>query len=219
MKIVIPRLRQTSRGTRANKLSPAAPMLTRWRRDASMTPIEALRSLVNWMDVENSYRWKPRWNEKLQKNNTFCDCYAEDFLDQLSKGTIPIAGSIWWTDDSLKKIQAGEGVRVIWPDTVKSLGARGLNLWLRDWGTYFGWESFEDEASFYKALNERDSVVGVISDEGHITVALPDSVAPEIKKSGSVPLQTQAGSTNKKLFRSNSWYKASPNKGFYLINF
>ena len=65
MKIQIPRLRNRSTGTRANKLGMGVPMLTRWRRNPDLTPSQALRSLVDWMDVENSKRWAPAWNEKL----------------------------------------------------------------------------------------------------------------------------------------------------------
>ena len=73
-----PYLNQSIRGTRANRLSMAVPMLARWTRKPEHTHEQALASLVTWMDVENAKRWRP------ENGATFCDEYSEDFQDRLS---------------------------------------------------------------------------------------------------------------------------------------
>jgi hypothetical protein len=196
-----PYLKQSQRGTRANKLSMAAPMLARWRYNVSKTYIENLADLVDWMDVENSKRWYP------ENGNTYCDEYSEDFLDQLfGPYKLPYAASVWWTPQSLELIRLGDCPKILWPTTVKSNGARGLHDWLHDWSGTYGWQVFESEEDFYTWLNTEGPRVGVISTPTHVSVALPDKVNPAIKPKDFVPLQTQAGGTNKKYFRSNSWY-------------
>jgi hypothetical protein len=203
-----PYLRQSSKGTRANKLSMAAPMAARWTYRHSLSYIENLNSLVIWMDVENSRRWKPERNLSTGKNMTYCDEAAEDFLDQLfGPYKVPFAASVWWTDKSLESIEAGSIPAISWPTTVKSNGAKGLNDWLHDWSETYGWQVFENEEDFYNWLNSPGNHIGVISTDGHVTIALPDKVNPLVKTSGTIPLQTQAGAQNRQFFRSNSWYK------------
>lgn len=204
-----PYLNQSSRGTRANRLSMAAPMAARWVRKASMTHEEALADLVRWMDVENSYRWMAYTDDKGNRF-TLCDEYSEDFLDQFyGPYRVSYAASVWWTDKSLESIKAGSTPKIEWPTTVKSNGAKGLHEWLHEWSTTYGWITFEKEEDFYKWLNTTPNALGVISTPGHVAIALPDLVNPEIKKNGTIPLQSQAGAQNFSYRRTNSWYKSN----------
>lgn len=204
-----PRLKQSSRGTRANKLSMGVPMAARWKAGVNKTYIENLADLVIWMDVEKSKRWASYTDPKTGKHHTFCDEYADDFLDQLFyPNKVDFAASVWWTPASIEKMKTtGTTPEVRWPDTVISNGARGLNTWLKDWGNAYGWILFEDEESFYAWLNSGAKVVGVISTPRHVSIALPDAVKPQMMPQGTIPLQSQAGASNKMLFRSSSWYK------------
>jgi hypothetical protein len=204
-----PRLNQSRRGTRTNKLAMGAPMLARWKRNPGKTYIENLIDLVNWMSVETANRWASYIEPKSGKHVTFCDEYADDFLDQLfHPHQVCFAASIWWTPASIEKMETtGAVLKIRWPDTVISNGARGLNTWLKDWSPSYGWILFDDEESFYTWLNSGANVVGVISTPKHVSIALPDAVKPQMMPQGTIPLQTQAGASNKMLFRTSSWYK------------
>lgn len=201
-----PYLKQSQKGTRANRLAYGVPMLARWKYDSMKSYIENLVSLIDWMDIERSKRWLP-YTDENGKLRTFCDEASEDFLDQLfGPYKLPYAASVWWTPQSLELIRLGDCPKILWPTTVKSNGARGLHDWLHDWSETYGWQVFESEEDFYTWLNTEGPRVGVISTPTHVSVALPDKVNPTIKPKDFVPLQTQAGGTNKKYFRSNSWY-------------
>jgi hypothetical protein len=184
-------------------------MSERWNRDPNHTHEQALASLVTWMEVQTSQRWKP------EDGATWCDHYAMDFLDQLfGPRVVPFAASVWWTDKSLESIKAGSTPQILWPTTVKSNGAKGLNLWLKDWSTSYGWKIFKTEAEFYEWLNSPGDHIGAISTDGHVTIALPDLVNSGVETQGTIPLQTQAGSTNRQFFRSNSWYRNNKTRIF-----
>ena len=196
-----PYLKQSSKGTRANKLSFAAPMMVRWNRPVGSTHEQALASLVTWMDVENAKRWRP------EDGKTYCDEAAEDFLDQFyGSYKVAFAASVWWTDKSLESIKAGSTPKIEWPTTVKSNGARGLHDWLHKWSTAYGWITFEKEEDFYNWLNTTPNALGVISTPGHVAIALPDSVNPQIRKNGTTCLTWQAGAKNYNYRRNSSWY-------------
>lgn len=184
-------------------------MSERWIKDLNHTYEQSLADLTRWMEVQTSQRWRP------EDGATWCDHYAMDFLDQLfGPRVVPFAASVWWTDKSLESIKTGLVPQILWPTTVKSNGAKGLNLWLKDWGITYGWQVFKTEKELYDWLNSPGQHIGVISTDGHVTIALPDSVNPREASQGTIPLQTQAGSHNKMFFRSNSWYRSNKTRVF-----
>lgn len=166
--------------------------------------IKNMAALVDWLDVEGSARWAPSGSK------TYCNVYASDAAYLLG-GYLP---RVWWRPDYV-----ATGGPVIYSDTVFEMGANGFPGWLGGYGRGFGWVvteySGKPEAGFARTLSELGTF-GVISarrvggkGSGHITLALPDAVeelsARPASGSGHV-LQSQAGTTNKSLFRDDRWY-------------
>lgn len=197
----------------AEQPSPAAELAG---RDFSGR-VSTIRRVVDWLDVERAQRWMPR------DSKTYCNVYAADATRTLG-AYLP---RVWWDSKALARIAAGETVPVVYPyqdrpGTIREMGANLLRTWLVEFGPSFGWQvvAGDDETpagrlARAKILREelnRTGSFGLISARnrdrnrsGHIVLALPDLVAPELASSTSSPLQSQAGTRNRRLFVSD-WY-------------
>lgn len=167
-----------------------------------------LRSLVDWLDVENSLRWQPR-KRPDGKTATYCDHYAADLIEQAC-GEQLISAWVWWTDESVRRLRAGEVVPVVYGKTVVEHGALGLYRWMRAWGETFGWRLCldGDDLSLRTEVSSRYTI-GLILTPSHVSVVVPDSleVSPGTLTRTTPPLQSQAGLRNVKLWRQDDWFK------------
>jgi hypothetical protein len=193
---------RTRRGARNNREDYLQPMSERW-------PGGDLRSLVDWLQVESSLRWQPR-KRADGTIATYCDHYAADLIEQAC-GQQLISAWIWWADDAIRRLRAGEIVPVVYGQTVVEHGALGLYRWMQLWGDQYGWSRSGDDSSLRTEVSSRYTI-GLILTPSHVSVVVPDSleVSPGTltpTSPPSPPLQSQAGSRNVRLWRQSDWYK------------
>lgn len=187
-------------GARDNRRDYLEPMADRW-------PGGDLLQLVDWLAVDRSPRWQRRLKPKEKPTDpdkwfTYCDHYAADLIEQAC-GRQLISAWVWWTESALRRLRRGETVPVVYGETVREHGARGLHEWMGDFGQDYGWRRVHTDAALREQLNDRYTI-GLILTPSHVAVALPDVVA---NVPGLPPLQTQAGSRNVRLWRQDDWYR------------
>lgn len=185
--------------------------------------IHAYREMVAWFDVENSPRWRPRRTGKGGSLKTYCNIYSCDFARQMTPGNRHAIPRLWWMTKAARDIRkTGIYPRPVWAETVAEVGANALADWFAEHGEAHGFTvlpaTIENEPLIEEAVSK--GAIGFVScairrtrkaenqpmrrnGSGHITVVLPLEVAPDTEGAGL--LQTQAGSTNKALFRSRWW--------------
>ena len=209
--IVMPYLAREPKGERNNRsgyLSPMKERIVFSERATSSFDIR-IKEVLDWMDVEKSTRWASQILAS-GKRATYCDHYAADFLCQLyGPKAVDFGAWIWWTDSSLEKLQKSETVEVTYGSTVKELGAKGLHLWMKNYGPQFNWKLFKTSEELRSYVNSTPMAVGTIHTPTHVSIVLPDRVGPIPLGNPPVPLQSQAGSRNKKMWRQNDWYRSN----------
>jgi hypothetical protein len=182
------------------------------RREPSGEPAAKLGSLQNildFLDVERSARYQPT------SAATFCNIYAYDYC-YLARAYLP---RVWWTDRAVASLRAGQAVSAAYGTTIREQTANQLFDWLNDWGDDFGWVRVFDFKLLQSQVNQGG--VGlicaqrkVLSRSGHITVVLPETAHNSALRSGTnvlVPLQSQAGARNKKVFVRDWWIQLGDN--------
>lgn len=155
----------------------------------------AIRETIDWMAVDKSARWQP------VGSRTYCNVYASDVVHVLG-GYLP---RVWW-------IHPGAGnYTVAYGETVREMTANSLHDWMHDHGEGFGWQIVPvgADGSWMQDLVDESSTYGVIIGRnrdkrrpGHVTVVLPSACSGV---AGDGPLQSQAGTTNKRWFRDRWW--------------
>jgi hypothetical protein len=175
-------------------------------RDAK---VNALRGILDFLDVERSARYQPT------STATFCNIYAYDYC-HLARAYLP---RVWWTDRAVAGLTAGEAVNAAYGTTIREQTANQLFDWLNDWGDDFGWVRVFDFSLLQSKVN--DGAVGlicalrkVLSRSGHITVVIPEIAPSSALRSGTnvlIPLQSQAGTRNKKVFMRDWWVQMADN--------
>lgn len=150
------------------------------------------RDVVRVLNVEANPRYKPTATQ------TFCNIAAHDFAT-LRGYYLP---RVWWTDEALKE----KNLKPKYGDTLREMSANSLYEWFEEFGPDFGWRKVDlDTAQRTANAGGMAVIVGRRADRsrsGHITVVIPSL------DRNSVPLQWQAGRTNKERFRSE-WYEKS----------
>lgn len=154
-----------------------------------------LTSIVAWLDVERSARYRPR------PAATYCNIYAHDYC-YLAGAYLP---RVWWTRPALTALAAGQAVVPRYGATVRELNANALYDWLLDYGSAFGWERLTEVAELQAAANAGRAALVVaqrrdLNQPGHIVVVVPETTQHQAPRraSGAVaaPLQSQAGRRN-----------------------
>jgi hypothetical protein len=178
-------------------------------------PPEISFGIIDWLDVENSKRYK-----KKEDTVTFCNIYAYDYcyiINQINHRTyLP---HVWWTENAIREMNRGKTLSVIYGGTVNELTANATFDWLIKYSHLYGWNKVENEEDAQELVNQ--GYVGLVcakSRIGHITVILPesDTLKGEKDKFGKkMLLQSQAGETNKKVF-SDRWYLDMKEYGFFV---
>jgi hypothetical protein len=183
----------------------------------------AYSALVAWLDVEDSPRWQPRRKGKGNTLATYCNIYACDMARQMTPGNIHAIPRVWWTSQGVREMERHAGVYppVEWGETVLEMGANSLADWFAEHGAEHGFTvipaTIENEPEIEQAVSK--GAIGFVScairrtrkaeaqplrrnGSGHITVVLPP-LASTVDGAGL--LQSQAGATNRALFRSRWW--------------
>ena len=173
----------------------------------------AIVGLLGLLDVENSARYRKG------DGSTHCDLYACDFLHQLG-AYLPI---VWWNAEALAAWERGVPQSVNYPSktqdgTVRELSANSLHDWLLERGPGYGWRTLDSAKALQSHVDQTGYPAVICArradrrKSGHITCVVPDQfradgagIGPHIHGPGYAPLQTQAGSTNRRLFASVWW--------------
>jgi hypothetical protein len=186
--------------TRQNAKRPfpltEVPPVKRHQDDTPDQKVSALRQLIQWFRVESSSRYLPTGG------STFCNIYAYDYC-YMADAYLP---RVWWTQQSILKLQAGQTVPVKYSETVGELTANGLNDWFKDWGPHFGWRRTVDLTEMQDATNQGKVCITVGKAKptahhghGHIVAVVPETEPYRaVRQNGKIikTVQSQAGSHN-----------------------
>jgi hypothetical protein len=169
-----------------------------------------IHDVINWLNVEHSARYAPT------TLNTYCNIYAYDVAYCLGL-YLP---RVWWNENAFKTMQQGNTPEIIYEKTVTELNANALTNWFENYGDLFGWKRIMDIDVLQTKVNA--GTLGIIvaqrinlNRSGHIVAIVPEKdllkAQRDIDNKVISPLQSQAGSNNKKYFTGNNWW-LNPNK-------
>ena len=160
---------------------------------------KSIRELIRKLDVTSSLRYQRTIED------TYCNVYSFDYCLHANV-YLP---TVWWTEDSLKKILSGQSVEAVFNETVEPIYSSAIHDWFLKWGPSFGWKQMSTVDEVQQAVNENGGI-GIICAKrkkvglsGHIVPVVPET---ERKKAHRVdgkvvyPLQSQAGKLNYKYF-------------------
>ena len=160
---------------------------------------KSIRDLIRKLDVTSSLRYQRTIED------TYCNVYSFDYCLHANV-YLP---TVWWTEDSLKKILSGQSVEAVFNETVEPIYSSAIHDWFLKWGPSFGWRQMSTVDEVQQAVNENGGI-GIICAKrkkvglsGHIVPVVPET---ERKKAHRVdgkvvyPLQSQAGKLNYKYF-------------------
>jgi hypothetical protein len=194
-----PRAARGSALFRANALDePGSPDIR--------TPTDLLL-LADWLAVEQSARWRPT------STATYCNVYAHDFCHKAGV-YLP---RVWWSPDAISRFARNEAVNGEYGRTLFEQNANALHDWFKREGSGFGWRQTDNLGALQHTAN--NGHVGIIVAKradvrrsGHITVVLPESPRQHALRIGQhviAPVQSQAGTTNKRIFAEAWWDRSS----------
>jgi hypothetical protein len=159
------------------------------------TKKESIRQLIEKLDVTKSLRYQ------RTAEDTYCNVYAYDFC-YFSKIYLP---TVWWTDESLEKIQNGLKVIPVFDETVKPIYSSAIHDWFLQWGASFGWKRMTNLEEIQQKVNN-DGGIGMICAKrkirglsGHIVPIVPETNVKKAYRENGIliyPLQSQAGKLN-----------------------
>ena len=160
---------------------------------------ESIGRLIDKLDVETNIRYQ-RTTE-----DTYCNVYSYDYC-YFSKVYLP---TVWWTDESLKKVLQGQEVEAVFEQTVDRIYSSALVDWFLEWGASFGWERMHTVDEIQNKVNTNGGI-GIICAKrrekglsGHIVPVVPETdIHKAYRENGVVvyPLQSQAGKLNYNYF-------------------
>lgn len=163
------------------------------------TKRESIRKLIDKLDVSKSERYQRTIED------TYCNVYSFDFC-YFSKVYLP---TVWWTDESIAKLQNGEEVVPIFNETVLPIYSSAIHDWFPKWGPSFGWKKMTNLDEIQEKVNTEGGV-GIICAKrkivglsGHIVPIVPETGKRKAyRENGKVvyPLQSQAGKLNYNYF-------------------
>lgn len=163
------------------------------------TKRESIRQLIDKLDVKQSLRYQ------RTPEDTYCNVYSYDFC-YFAQVYLP---TVWWTPESIEKLQAGEDLEPIFEETVERIYSSAIHDWLSKWGPSFGWKQMTDLDEIQRKVNENGGV-GIICAKrktvglsGHIVPIVPETPFKKAYRENGVviyPLQSQAGKLNYNYF-------------------
>lgn len=168
--------------------------------------VAAIGKIIQYLEVEKSARYRPK------TGSTYCNIYAYDFC-YLTGVYVP---RVWWTSKAIVDLRAGKKVSALYGSTVNEMNANSLYTWLCDYGAEFGWRRTVDFDELQNAANQ--GKIGIIcairknlNESGHICAVVPETTtakATRVAGKVGIPLQSQAGRSNKAYFSSKWWTAA-----------
>lgn len=163
------------------------------------TKRESIEKLIDKLDVKHNLRYQ------RTPEDTYCNVYSYDFC-YFAQVYLP---TVWWTEESLEKILAGEKVVPVFDETVERIYSSAIHDWFLKWGASFGWKRMTDLDEIQRKVNEEGGV-GIICAKrkikglsGHIAPIVPETAAKKAYRENGVviyPLQSQAGKLNYNYF-------------------
>ena len=181
-----------------NEPSPPLPAPMPTRQGA--TPQERADSLARIVaflapDDATHKRYLP------SNGTTFCNIYVHDYC-HLAGVYLP---RVWWNDDALVKIKAGQPITAELGTTVHEVVVNELVGWLGKFAKDFGWRPSSSLTELQTAAN--DGAVPIIAAQhklaghhGHIVAVVPETPPTHAaRRTGgevTTPLQSQAGAVN-----------------------
>ncbi|MEY3835422.1 MAG: hypothetical protein RI989_850, partial [Bacteroidota bacterium] len=146
--------------------------------------------------------------------------------------------TVWWTDESIEKLQQGIDVTPIFNETVVPIYSSAIHDWFGKWGADFGWKKMESLTEIQQRVTDEGGI-GIICAKrktvglsGHIVPIVPETEKKKaFRENGEViyPLQSQAGKLNYnyfaaitsrkielQLFRAQAKRLVEPPKIFFL---
>lgn len=171
-----------------------------WRD--SQNPIQSIRNILNYLNVQQSVRYK------ASNGATFCNIYAYDYC-YLNQVYIP---RVWWNDYAINEINNGNNVSPILDYTVTEKNANSLVNWLKTWGANFGWQRVYSLTELQNRANNGEICILAAkrrgNGSGHIVAVVPETsnLRAIRNSSGNVisPLYSQAGLRRDK-YRNVKW--------------
>jgi len=172
--------------------------------------INTIHGALNYLDVENSARYAPTTTQ------TYCNIYAFDVVYSMSAtdGTGPYIPRVWWNEHALADIKQGIMPPAIYEKTVLELNANSIADWFDNYGAGFKWVRYTDITALQEKINT--GTIGIIvgqrinlNNPGHIVCVVPEIAGhAATRQEGKVlsPLQSQAGSVNRKYTTGNNWW-------------
>ncbi len=179
-----------------NKFHPLSDQTIPFRDLTNITTKnESLHQLIDRLAVTKSLRYQ------RTVEDTYCNVYAFDYC-HFAQVYLP---TVWWTDESIVKLQEGEVVEVVFGSTVQPIYSSAIHDWFLKWGANFGWRRITDLDEMQQLVNEEGGV-GIICAKrkvvglsGHIVPVVPETrFRKAYRLDGKVvyPLQSQAGKIN-----------------------
>ena len=174
----------------------------------SETKKKSLHRLIRKLDVSHS----PRYQRTPE--DTYCNVYSFDYC-HFANVYLP---TVWWTDESIQKLQRGEDVTPIFNDTVMPIYSNAIHDWFLTWGESFGWKRMANLTDIQNKVSTEGGV-GIICAKrktaglsGHIVPIVPETEKKKAFRENDVvlyPLQSQAGKLNYNYFarKRRAWWE------------
>lgn len=166
---------------------------------------EAISRVLNWLDVEKNPRYLSR------NGKTYCNIYAYD-LTYLLGAYLP---RVWWNEETIKKIRSFSYVEPVYGETIFEQNCNSLSTWLKNYGSIFNWRKIKTVGEIQCQIN-KGSIGCIISKQrlndihGHISMVVPEckeQLCMRLEVGKHYPLQSQAGTLNKKFFTGDNWWE------------
>lgn len=164
-----------------------------------------IHNIINFLSVEKSARYAPG------SGHTYCNIYAYD-VAYCTGAYLP---RVWWTNDAITKIKTGNIPAVKYAVSVSEYTANMITDWFEKYGQSFKWDRVFNLTELQNEVNK--GKLGIIvaqrinmNNPGHIVAVVPETETLHAIRNGSEvtsPLQSQAGSSNKKYFTGYKWWE------------
>ena len=179
---------------------------------------------ISKLDVENKVNvMQPKGGK------TFCNIYAYQYnrlmFTHLKEENKPFFPRLWWSRHALSFIEKGFPTKMVYGKTVCEMNANAIFDWFLEWGEVYGWtiKSYSKDEIHLRDVQKMvnsGKVAYIIGKNknprrsGHVTCVVPE--VGDYKYSDELGLvQSQAGSSNKKLFIAENYSKIWYNYTFF----
>ncbi|MCA1200133.1 SH3 domain-containing protein [Sphingomonas sp. R647] len=176
-----------------------------------------LDKVIDWLDVENSRRYRPGGGR------TYCNIYAYD-VAYASSVFLP---RVWWTDKAIAALEAGQQVAAQYDVTIREMNANAIHNWLLDYGVRFGWKRTLSLTELQECAN-RGGIATIcarrkdLARSGHIVIVAPETAQKKARRDANgrvtMPVQSQAGSVNfERSVPASAWWADARFSSFVLF--